>query len=147
MRIFSTSETVLEVGNITTGIKIYKNGTFERISAYECANKDILFENNKPDINDYHYLTSTIGTKTGYTYYYQYNGSNYRIYRVNNVDKNQYTYLFETKQINKILAVNEYIYFIDGNHLKYYSDKTGIRTLAFNSELEFNQNINYQIIY
>ena len=38
--------TVLEVGNVSTGIKIYKNGTFERVSAHECANNDILFEFN-----------------------------------------------------------------------------------------------------
>ena len=143
----TATQNVLEIGNITKGVKVYQHGVFERVSAYECSNNDIFFENDGEDINDYHYLKSTIGNKTGYTYYYKNNGSTYRIYRVNNSNKEQFTYLFEIKQIDKLLAVNEYIFYIYGNYLKYYSDKTGIRTLAFNSELEFNQNINYQIIY
>ena len=138
---------MLEVGNVNTGIKIYKNGVFERVSAYECASKDIMFEEDKQEVDNYYYISSVGGNKTGYTYYYQKSGNLYSIYRVNNAHKDQYKYLFKTKYVDKFVVVNEYIYFLDDNYLKYYSDHTGIRTLAYNSELYFNQNIDYQIIY
>lgn len=141
------TKNVLEVGNVSTGVKIYRNGAFERVSAYECANKDILFKEEVNNSSEYKYLGSTLGTKTGYSYYYKIDGAYYRIYRVNNSHKEAYTYLFKTQNIDKILIINEYIYFLDNNYLKYYSDYTGIRTLAYNSEISFNKNLEYQIIY
>ncbi len=141
------TKNVLEVGNVNTGVKVYKNGTFERLSAYECSNEDILFEAKGENNGEYYFLLKNGGKETGYTYYYQKENEAYKIYRVNNTNKNQYTYLFQTQNVNKIIVINEYIYFIDDNYLKYYSDKTGIRTLLYNKELYFNQNIKYQIIY
>lgn len=141
------NKTALEVGNTATGVNIYKNGKAERVSAYECASRDILFEQEKETNGEYELVVSTKGTKTGYSYYAKKQDDIYKIYRVNNSYKDQYMYLFDTKYIDKLIALNEYIYFLEDGYIKYYSDHTGIRTLAFNSELNFNQNIEYQIIY
>ncbi len=141
------NKTALEVGNTATGAGIYKNGKMERVSAYECANRDIFFEDDEVIVGDYKLVASTKGTKTGYSYYAKQSGETYQIYRVNNSNKEQYMYLFDTKYTDKLIALNEYVYFLEDGYIKYYSDHTGIRTLAFNSELNFNQNIEYQIIY
>ena len=143
----TSAKNVLEVGNTSTGVKILRNGTFERVSAYECANKDILFEYVPTSTDNYHYIGTTGGKKTGYSYYYQQINDSYRIYRTNNNYQKQYTYLFKTKYIDKLIIINNYIYFLDDNYIKYYSDLTGVRNLVYNSELYFNQNIEYQIIY
>ena len=138
---------VLEVGNTAIGTNIYRDGAFVRVSAYECANKDILFEEKEEMVGDYKLVASTSGSKTGYSYYAKKVSNEYEIYRVNNFNKDQYTYLFNTKYISKLIALNDYIYYMEDGYIKYYSDSTGIRTLAYNSELNFNQNIEYQIIY
>ena len=139
--------TILEVGNTRTGAIIYKNGTSERVSAYECAKKDIVFTNDEVVKDDYILVKNAGGNKTGYTYYAKKKGNIYQIYRVNNFNKDQYMYLFKTEYIDKLIALNEYIYYLEDGYIKYYSDHTGIRSLAFNNELNFNQNIEYQIIY
>lgn len=138
---------VLEVGNTASGVTLYKNGTSEHVSAYDCAIKDLTFAEEIKEENGYKVVSSTIGSKTGYTYYAKKNGEKYKIYRVNNSNKDQYTYLFDTKYLDKIITVNEYIYYVDEENIKYYSDSTGIRTLATNDELNFNQKIKYQIFY
>ncbi len=139
---------ILEVGNVTTGTKIYKNNKWERVSAYECAKEKILFdyENNDKNLDNYIYLAETGGTKSGYTYYYRKNNDEYMIFRTNK-QKLQYVYLFTTKYLNKIIPINEYVFFADDYYIKYYSDATGIRTLLSNTELYFNQNLEFQIFY
>ena len=146
-KIDTQEQTILEVGNTNIGVTIYKNGNPERVSAYECATKDIVFEEEQKVNGDYIIVAKTKGKDTGYTYYAKNVGEENQVYRVNNFNKNQLTYLFNTKYINKIIVINEYIYFLEDGYIKYYSDLTGIRTLAYNSELNFNQNIEYQIIY
>lgn len=141
------AKTVLEIGNTSTGVNIYKNGSFERVSAYDCANQEITFETSVLQTGDYQLIGSTNGNKTGYSYYAKKAGDEYEIYRANNAYKDKYTYLFNTKYISKLIIINEYIYYLEDGYIKYYSDSTGIRTLAYNSELNFNQNIEYQIIY
>ena len=140
------SMSVLEVGNVSTGIKVYKDGKFERVSAHECANKDVLFSNPKVEVGDYELIGSTDGIKTGYKYYAKKVGEEFEIYRTNK-NSTQRTYLMNTKYLDKLLFINEYIYYVDDANIKYYSDHTGIRTLANNTELNFNQNIEYQIFY
>ena len=36
---------------------------------------------------------------------------------------------------------NEYVYFLDKNTIKYYSDTTGIKSVIDNGELSFNDSL------
>ena len=42
---------------------------------------------------------------------------------------------------------DSYIYYKDGNYLKYYQDMTGIRTIAYDKEFEFNNSLHYYVYY
>ena len=147
LEINTETKTISEVGNNKSGIKIYRDDHFDIVSAYECTINDILFEKSNDDLDNYYYIGSNGLSKTGYTYYYQNEGSFYKIYRANNSHKEQLTYLFKVNNIDKMQIINEYIYFVSDDYLKYYSDKTGIRTLVYNNEFYFNPNIKYKIIY
>ena len=46
-----------------------------------------------------------------------------------------------------MITLNDYIFYLDDYYIKYYSDKTDIRTLVENKELYFNQSLEYQIYY
>ena len=59
----------------------------------------------------------------------------------------QKKYLFSTKYIDKVITLNDYIFYLADYYIKYYSDKTDIRTLVENKELYFNQSLEYQIYY
>ena len=74
-------------------------------------------------------------------------GDIYDIYRANNQNIEQKKYLFSTKYIDKVITLNDYIFYLDDYYIKYYSDKTDIRTLVENKELYFNQSLEYQIYY
>ena len=137
---------VLEVGNADTGIKMLQNGEWDRISVYDCINDAVYFTEKTNNINEYKYLISNNGIKTGYSYYYKEEDGIYSVYRINNQNNKQFTYLFKTKSIDKVIAIDEYIFYLENNYIKYYSDFTGIRTLILNTELYFNQNIKYQIV-
>lgn len=141
------AKTVKEVGNKTKGIKIYRNNQWENISIFECLNNDILFEKSGDAINDYIFLTSSDGDDSGYSYYYKKTNDSYEIYRINKQNPYQISYILTTKHLDKIKAINEYLFFIQDNYIKYYSDKTGIRVLLSNNEIYFNQNIKYNVIY
>ena len=42
--------------------------------------------------------------------------------------------------------IDDYIYFIQDNELKYYNYKYGIKTLLKSDELIFNKNISYTVL-
>ena len=42
---------------------------------------------------------------------------------------------------SKKFFLYDYIYFVDNNLLKYYSDSTGVRTIIMNNELVHNDTI------
>ena len=49
--------------------------------------------------------------------------------------------MFTTTNIENIYFDNKYVYFIDGEYIKRYSDYSGIRKIAQYEELKFNDNI------
>lgn len=140
------TKTVLEVGNSEIGVKVYLDGEWSYKTAYECSLNDIYFT-EKVNLEEYVLLSKTIGNKTGYSYYYKKAGDIYDIYRANNQNIEQKKYLFTTKYIDKVITLNDYIFYLDDYYIKYYSDKTDIRTLVENKELYFNQSLEYQIYY
>lgn len=140
------TKTVLEVGNSEIGVKVYLDGEWSYKTAYECSLNDIYFT-EKVNLEEYVLFSKTIGSKTGYSYFYKKAGYIYDIYRANNQNIEQKKYLFSTKYIDKVITLNDYIFYLADYYIKYYSDKTDIRTLVENKELYFNQSLEYQIYY
>lgn len=120
-------------------IKNYKNGNWEYISKAQAKDKTYFQYGTLDDLfrNYYKYFKDDKGK-----IYYVIN-KNLDVYKIYNNDKNMKKYLF-SGDIN-IEINNEYIYFVSGDTLYYYSDKEGLRSVLKNTEFEFNDKIKYYI--
>ncbi len=135
--------TVTEVGNSDKGIK-YFDGNWSLISSIKANNKQ-LFKNNNIKSNG-HYYTYKAGNKLSGFYYYLYSSENgYDVYKANAQNKKIKKFLFSVKDVNDIQCIDDYIFYKDNDSIKLYSEYTGIKTIIENSELEFNENIIYNI--
>ena len=84
--------------------------------------------------------------KVGHYYYlYKKVGNKYEVYRMRVEDKQGLTYLFDTKAIDSIFYVNNYIYFVNGNIIQVYNDIFGVKNVIGYQELEFNKDINLYV--
>ena len=137
---------ILEVGNANSGIKIYKNNKWTNVDISDVVKQDIYFENKESTSDDtYVKIDMTNNKLSGYNYYYKKNGNNYDVYRSSAIDENNVMYIFTTSNIENITYIKDYVYFIDGENLKYYNDNTGVKTILKNTEFPFNKNIKYSV--
>lgn len=135
---------VLEVGNENTQIKIYKDGDWSKVSATSAKNDVILFDDDyKSDIDasGFDRVDKVGGNNSGYYYFYQKQGSEYKVYRSPVLNYTQLTYLFNTTDISRINYYKDYVYYVYGTEIRYFNDNIGVRTLIKNKELSFNENL------
>ena len=79
---------------------------------------------------------------SGFTYHFVKQNNKCDVYRSNVQDETNKMYLFTMNSCDaKVLYLDDYIYYVDGNKMKYYSDRTGLRTLLSNNELLHNDTI------
>lgn len=122
-------------------IKYYNGTIFEIIDIDEIGSSKLLFVQNqtkngtelvsKEEISGYKYNLSSVNNKIEVT-------------RTSLTGEGK-TYLFSANEVRNVCFYKDIIFFIDGNTIKMYSDKTGVRTLASMNELTFNKNIDYDI--
>ena len=141
------SNKVIEIGNENIGIKVYENGKWSTLEMSEAIKQDILFRNNNETTSDaiYERIDKVGNVLSGYYYYYQKVGNVYKVYRSNVQNPELKTYLFTVSQINSINYVSDYVYYTENNEVKYYHDKTGVKTLFRNEEFEFNKSLYYNV--
>ncbi len=132
----------IEIGNKETGVKIFKDSKWERVNVSKLNNEKVYFsdEDNNLIVNE---NKTNVGGFTGYTYYFEKTNGGYNVFRSPNREPKIKTLLFKTTKIDNVKYIDDYIYFIDGNLIKFYNDETGVKTLLKNEELDFNNNINY----
>lgn len=143
------NKTIISIGNEKTGIKLYKNGSWEDGNIYEAINKDITFnkyENNNT-LNDIdYYRIDKVGNKlSGYYYLYKKVNNTYKVYRTPIQNTSNLFFLFETTNINNIIYFGDYIYYSDKNCIKYFNEVIGNVTLARYNDLEFNNNLKFYL--
>ncbi|MDD3392867.1 MAG: hypothetical protein PHE54_04935 [Bacilli bacterium] len=144
-QIKTKSSYVMEIGNASSGVQIYNNGSWETINITAISKEDIYFNTDIDSNNNYVRIDKVGNVQSGYIYYYQKVGSSYKVYRSDIVDSSQKVYLYTTNAIDNIKYLDDYVYYIDGNELKYYNDMTGVRTLLINTEFTFNDNIIFDV--
>ncbi len=134
---------ILEVGNIETGAY---NENLERVSINEVVNIKNYFNNDVLTSSDkeFYRIDKTNFLKTGYTYFYKNKNNLIEVYRSPN-DSDLKTYLFSASHIDDLKYVKDYIYFREGSFIKYYHDSLGLRTLMKYEELNFNDNLKFNI--
>ena len=138
------------IGDKGSSIKYYNNG-WETKDAYEATTNKLYFKVDEI-INDYeddsYYKIDKFGNEqSGFYYLYKKEANGYDAYRMDVQNKNQVTYLFHLDDLSNITYIDDFIYFKNGDEIKYYSDRYGLRTLALNEEFNFNQGILYTIYH
>ena len=138
-------QTVTIVGNENNGIKIYKNGTWEKGNIYDAINAKLYFNNIETMYNGIQYsrVDNIGGEKSGYYYLYQNNGNNYDVYRINKQNENYKTYLFTTDDIENIIYDFDSVIYKSDKYIKKYSDLTGNKKIAQYDEVEFNKSLKF----
>lgn len=127
------SEKVLEVASAGTKLKYYEGGKWKSIEAenYNIPINDFGTEY----INDYsdsqYAKIIKNGYDNGYYYGFKFVDGTYQVYRSVHDDMSNITYLFTTDNLTSVKFINEYIYYMNSNVIKYYSDMTGNRTLLY----------------
>ncbi len=143
------TRSILEIGNAETGIKNYDNGTWKRLDISELAKEKVIFDNKEIIIekDSIYSKIDIIGYKeSGYIYYYKKVSNGYEVYRSTRKNSEQKIYLFKINDLKNIKYIYDFVYYIDGNEVKYYNDNMGIRTIFINEEFDFNENLRY-IVY
>lgn len=125
------SKKILEVGSGDTTIKYYMNGEWknDKISNIDVENLDFGSEYDSNYSNNNFDKTIKVGNKSGFYYYFKFRNNMYDIYRSTFNNKNNLTYLLTVTSIKNVQFVDDFVYYIDKNSLKYYSDNYGYRTL------------------
>lgn len=132
--------------NAENGITYYENGVKSNIEVTD--DKDIYFKNEKEvDYeNDRYFNIIKEGNKeTGYYYLFKKNNNKVEIYRMNVKNTDVVTYIGSANEVRDIKFIDDYIYFIDGNNINFFSDRSGFRTMLTAKELSFNKTIKYDI--
>lgn len=141
-----SKRTVKEIGNEADGMRYYEKGRWTTVPSSRFTLQetkfDVFVEKKQGSLI---LFMEGDGAHSGYCYYYQKIGKQYRIYRANKQNKNIKTYLFTTDHIERVQTKKHYIFYQVGNEIHYYHDKTGNRTFIADSELEFNQDILYGV--
>lgn len=140
------TNTITEVGNVDTKILLYQNGELTRVSAYTANNTDLYFDQAYESLATAYARSDKVGNAlSGFIYYYQRQGSSYEVYRANVQNSEVLTYVFTTTNINHIRYIDDYVFYIDGDTIKYYNDQTGVKALYKNNELRFNNAIDFYV--
>lgn len=146
-RINIKNDTVKVSGKKSEGIQVYKNNEFVIGSAYDASSNKIIFNkytvDNVFDNKEYSRVDKVGNKLSGYYYLYLKDGDNYKVYRASIQNKKILTYLFTIDDIENIYYFEDYVYYKDGNYIKYYQNDLGIKTLLKDSEFEFNKSLKF----
>ena len=135
-------KTIKEIGNQKNDMLYYQHGKWEKVPYTRMTLKNTYFDLLSPTTSENYTLFLK---NNSYSYYYKKVDDQYEIYRVDTGKsiKEAKLYLFTTKDISKMKAIGAYLFWQEEDKIKYYHDKSGIKTLLQESELNFNQNILY----
>ena len=136
---------ISKVGNVSSGIKVYENGTWEHYSSYDAyENKKTfhLYKINNSEFKQYERVDKIGNVLSGYYYFYELDDDKYHVYRSSVQNNKILTYLFDTTNIENIIYQDDFIYYIEKNKINYF-DNLSNKTVLSNKELEFNKNIKF----
>lgn len=135
-----TVESVSDKNNLK-----YYNGSWQSMTLNEAASGK-KFDNYYSKVPNGFTKADCLGKKVGYCYYYkkQNNSNVYDVYRADVQNKNLITYLFTTSNIDSVIYLNDYIYFLNENSVYYYHNN-GVRRVLENTEIEFNDDLSFGV--
>ncbi|MEG0909003.1 MAG: hypothetical protein RSH78_01415 [Bacilli bacterium] len=129
---------IKEIGNSSILISYLNNGTWQKASYQDFESNLVQFDPlYKSDIESPEY-SKTIKTSDehGYYYYVKPNNAKFDVYRASTRDKETKTYICTTSELDHLVPYENVLFYQDENAIKYFSDKTGNRTLLVSNELK-----------
>ena len=128
-------------------VRFYQDNEWTYISQVK-ANSVVNFpKNSKMDeFNDYNLVYKYGNKQSGYYYLYEKEDDHYKVYRSPVQNIHAIEYVFDVKDIDSIIYLDDYVYFVDDNSIYYYNQTTGIRKIIEYDELKFNDKIIYGVV-
>ena len=139
------NKTIEVVGNENIGASIYTNDGWVTKNINEVIDNHIVFQNdNLGNLNgtSYNYVK-----RIGDIYYvFSYNAGRYDAYLVYAEDgafkKN---YVFTCDDLDRIYFINKYVYYLDGESIKVFSQEIGNKPIVTYSELRYNTGLHFYV--
>lgn len=128
-------------------VRFYQDNEWTYISQVK-ANSIVYFpKNSKMDeFSDYNLVYKYGNKQSGYYYLYEKEDDHYKVYRSPVQNIHAIEYIFDVKDIDSIIYLDDYVYFVDDNSIYYYNQTTGIRKIIEYDELKFNDKIIYGVV-
>lgn len=133
--------------NKNNKVRFYQDNEWTEISQVK-ANSVVYFpKNSKMDeFSDYNLVYKYGNKQSGYYYIYEKEDDHYKVYRSPVQNIHAIEYVFDVKDIDSIIYLDDYVYFVDDNSIYYYNQATGIRKIIEYDELKFNDKIIYGVV-
>ena len=141
-------KTVEVVGNENIGASVYTKDGWVTKNINEVIDHHITFYNdNLNNFNGVNYnLVKHVGEKDGIYYLFSYNGSKYDVYLVYAEDSGfKKNYVFSCDDLNRIYFINKYVYYLDGDDIKVFSQEIGNKPIVTYSELRYNTGLHFYV--
>jgi len=128
-------------------VRFYQDNEWTYISQVK-ANNIVYFPNNSKmdEFSDYNLVYKYGNKQSGYYYLYEKEDDHYKVYRSPVQNIHAIEYIFDVKDIDSIIYLDDYVYFVDDNSIYYYNQTTGIRKIIEYDELKFNDKIIYGVV-
>ncbi|MEG0021316.1 MAG: hypothetical protein RR659_01195 [Bacilli bacterium] len=129
---------IKEIGNSSIMISYLNNGTWKKATYQDFESNLVVFDPlYKSDIEspEYSKIMKT-SDEHGYYYYVKPNNAKFDVYRASTRDKETKTYICTTSELDHLVPYENVLFYQDENAIKYFSDKTGNRTLLVSNELK-----------
>lgn len=141
-KIDSKKKTMMETGNAEKGIQYYEDGKWTEESISQSLRSERKFPSKIMYQNEAY---SRIEKSNNFYYLFRNRNGNVEVNRTPIYDTSSITYLFTASDVNHVKYVKDFLYFFENGEIKYYSDQTGVKTVASYSEMNFNKGLNYYI--
>ena len=139
------NKTVEIVGNENIGASVYTKDGWVTKNINEVIDNHIVFDND--NLNSFNGFTYNYVKHIGDLYYlFSYNGSKYDAYLVyaedNSYKKN---YAFSCDDLDRIYFIDKYVYYLDGDDIKVFSQEIGTKPIVTYSELRYNNGLHFYV--
>lgn len=138
---------ISKVNNKKNKVDFYQDGQWKEISVVK-ANNVAYFPKNitVEEFSDYDFVYKYGNKQSGFYYLYEKEEDHYKVYRSPVQNMHAIEYIFDVKDIDSVIYLDDYVYFINDNSIYYYNQTTGVRKIIEYDELKFNDKLIYGVV-
>lgn len=135
-----------KLANKRNKVRFYQNNEWSTISTVK-ANSIVKFSKNYKldEFNDYDLVYKYGNKESGYYYLYEKEDDHYKLYRSPVQNIHAIEYILDISDIDSIIYLDDYVYFVEDNSIYYYNQTSGICKIIEYDELKFNDKLIYGV--